>query len=263
MSGVISVRARYPFIIFLFFIVFSGQVIFADIVHSFISTPILTTKKIKTQKNGNKPLEPHCGPTMVINQKRIVKPASDSRLSDTRKILCYQSFKDFLNNSTVNGLNLLLQVIIAVCALFVSYATLNHTAKPKIAVKMLTNTYVLCKKKELFKFSIFNVGHWYSKPPAIDVTIYCNFNPAFRPVRMLYGSVLSNVDETVKRGKQGLKYFKGVRIKLTYGEHPEEIHVLAKTPRAEGTYKIRISAFSINGASFLKDFIIVCQKREH
>lgn len=66
--------------------------------------------------------------------------------------------------------NLAVSVVTAVAAIYLALAALKHTAKPRIKVvwqrpsqgSLRTDTGF----DNLFIFDVFNVGHWYSKPPA-------------------------------------------------------------------------------------------------
>jgi hypothetical protein len=125
---------------------------------------------------------------------------------------------------------------------------------------MRNSTIFECSQTILFVFEFTNAGHWYAKPTAIDVVAFCNFDPAFDLIKLRYGSVQSYTDNDVKVGVGKMIYLKAKGLKLTYGEEGEEVHVKAVSPKKEGKYRIRISAFSENGVSIKKEFTISCRQ---
>jgi hypothetical protein len=125
----------------------------------------------------------------------------------------------------------------------------------------MSNSRILeCNEIVLFVFEFTNVGYWYAKPVAINVAVFCNFAPEFDLVELRYGSSQSYTDTDAKVGAGKMIYLKAKGLKLTYGEEGEEVHVKAITPKNEGEYGIRISAFSDNGVSIRKEFTIKCRK---
>lgn len=155
-------------------------------------------------------------------------------------------------------INVLFSFIIGLCAFYLSYVALKHSARPKVKLKMLSPKVLHCNKITLFKFEFSNVGYWYTKPPVINLIVFCNFENYFEPLELLYGSNQSIKNNDVKIGKGTMKYLKAKGLKLIYGEEGEEVHVKVKTPKIEGKYKIRVSAYSENGASIKKTFIVTC-----
>ncbi len=156
--------------------------------------------------------------------------------------------------------NLVFSSITTICALYLSYAALKHSARPNVNVKMRNSNTFECSQTILFVFEFTNVGHWYAKPTAIDVVAFCNFDPAFKLIELRYGSIQSYTDTDVKLGVGKMIYLKAEGLKLTYGEEGEEVHVEAVIPKKDGQYQIRISAFSQNGVSIKKEFTIRCRQ---
>ena len=156
--------------------------------------------------------------------------------------------------------NVILTSITAVCALYLSYAALKHSAKPNVRVKMLNPSDHRCVETVLFIFELTNIGYWYARPSAINTTVFCNFAPEFKLIELRYGSNQSYVDADAKVGVGKMIYLKAKGLKLTYGEEGEEVHVRAITPKHEAKYRIRISAFSDNGVSLTRMFTIRCRK---
>ena len=156
--------------------------------------------------------------------------------------------------------NTLLTSITAFCALYLAYVALKHSATPNIKIRMLNDNAFFCKQRVFFIFECTNIGYWYAKPTALNVTVFCNFSPGFELLELRYGSNQSYVDADAKIGVGKMHYLKAKGLKLTYGEEGEAIQVKAITPKDEGEYKIRLSAYSDNGVSYKQDFLIRCKK---
>jgi hypothetical protein len=154
--------------------------------------------------------------------------------------------------------NLVFSVATTVCVLFLAYAALAHTARPNLTVRLRSQKRLECGTAATFIFELINLGHWYASPMAVDVTVYCNFPPEFGLHQLRYGSVQEHSTNEIKNGVGGMCYLRAKGIKLSKHEGGEEIHVLATTPRRPGSYRLRVSAYSANGASVANDFLVVC-----
>jgi hypothetical protein len=110
--------------------------------------------------------------------------------------------------------NLVLAAVTMVCTLYLSYAALKHTAKPKIAVSMRAPSRLNCGEQALFEFDFVNVGYWYASPMAINVVAYCNFDPRFELLEVRYGSDQSIINTETRIGVGGMKYMKAKGINL-------------------------------------------------
>ncbi len=159
---------------------------------------------------------------------------------------------------TLDILSFFVSTITAICALYLSYVALQHSAKPKISIKMLSTQFVKIEHEKVFRFQLINVGHWYAKPSAVDIMVFCNFDPAFDLKSIHYGSVQEYENTKVRKGVGGFNFLKAKGIKLGTGEEGEEVHVKLTTPKTKGTYSVRISALSEGGVSEKKEFKIKC-----
>ena len=155
-------------------------------------------------------------------------------------------------------LNLLSNLIIAICALYLSYMALMHSARPKIKITLESTHNLFCDEKSIFEFSLKNVGNWYAKPMVIALKVYVIFDPQFEPIELFYGSTLEIHNTKVAIGVGERKYLKATGIMLSYGEEPEKIQAIAKNPNHPGKYLVRIIAYSENGVSIKKDFKLNC-----
>ncbi|MHB8413798.1 MAG: hypothetical protein ACYDB1_00180 [Acidiferrobacteraceae bacterium] len=155
-------------------------------------------------------------------------------------------------------LNLAFTVVTTICALFLSYTALKHTTRPNIGVRMLTDANLKRGEETKFIFEFTNRGHWYGSPTAVDVTVFCNFDPAFDLREIRYGSIQEIVGTKVRIGVGNMKFLKAEGLKLSHREEGEQIHIKAITPHGTGTYLIRISAYSVNDASLVAEFKVSC-----
>lgn len=157
--------------------------------------------------------------------------------------------------------NLVFTAVTTICALYLAGAALKHGARPHINVQFLSPGPHPCDTEVVFRFGLTNVGHWYGRPMAINTTVFCNFSPQFRLLELKYGSTQAYNDLDFKTGVGGLVYLKAKGLKLTHGEEAEEIHVRAITPPVPGEFLVRISAYSENGASLMREFSTRCDAR--
>lgn len=172
--------------------------------------------------------------------------------------------KQMTTGDKIALISLIFTVITTVCVLFLAYAALAQTARPNIAVKLRSPARNQCRTGEthVFVFDIVNLGHWYGSPIAVDVTVFFNFSPEFELRELRYGSAQEQVNAKVKTGKGGMRYLKAEGLKISRHETGEEVHVLAETPKAPGDYRLRVSAYSANAASFSGAFEIRCSTPE-
>ena len=154
--------------------------------------------------------------------------------------------------------SLILATVSTPCVLFLAYAALSQTTRPNIKPRLLSSVNVPCGQECTIQFGLDNVGHWYGSPTAVDLTVYCNFPKAFELCEIRYGSVQETRNSEVRSGVGGMRFLKAKGIKLSRHEDSEEVHVLVIAPPLPGSYRIRVSAYSANNASFSKDFQLVC-----
>src|SRR5689334_14226942 len=97
-------------------------------------------------------------------------------------------------------LNLVFSLVTTVCALYLSYAALVHSARPRVKVSLKNNAPCNCGSQIKFIFEFVNIGHWYASPTAIDLVVFFNFVPAFELKELRYGSAQLFIDAEVKQG---------------------------------------------------------------
>ena len=159
--------------------------------------------------------------------------------------------------------NLILSFITSLCAIYLAFAALKHSARPNVKVVMANANSQDCSSTTQFIFRFTNVGHWYAKPPAINLVTFCNFSPEFELLELRYGATQQLSNKEVRVGVVKMKYLKAKGLKLSYGDEGEEVHVTARVPEEEGEYLIKISAYAENGMSLREEFKVRCSpKRE-
>src|SRR5665213_2458854 len=111
------------------------------------------------------------------------------------------------NTDPIALANLIISTVTAISAIFIALLALRHTAKPKIDVLLLNSEddVLDCGNEVTFIFEIYNVGYWYAAAPALNITLYCNFDPAFDLVELRYGSIQEYSNKHVRVGKEGIK----------------------------------------------------------
>jgi hypothetical protein len=151
-------------------------------------------------------------------------------------------------------LNACVAFITAICATYLAYMALKHSAKPR-AIVIFEEPFALnCNETGLLKFKFKNIGHWYAQPMIVNMTVFINFDEYFEPIEIRFGSIQEIIESNVRIGKGNMKFLKAKGIKLGYNEYHEEVHVLTKAPEKIGSYKIKVDAYSDNGLDLSQNF---------
>ena len=151
-------------------------------------------------------------------------------------------------------------VVAAAATIYIAYLALVHTAKPRITVSLREPNRQPCSRLLGLHYDLKNRGHWYALPPAIDIVVFCDFDPRFELVGLGYGSQQEILAAEVRVGKGGRKFLKAKGLKLIANDLGEVIQVHLRTPEEPGTYLTRISAYSPNGLSHFQDFPLECYR---
>ena len=141
----------------------------------------------------------------------------------------------------------------AISTITIAFIALQQTARPNIDIAIKGKTDFPSQSEAVFTFEIANTGHWYASPPAINIAVYCNFEPSFTLRECRYGSMQEKINTNVRIGKKGLVFVRAKEIKLIYKGDSEVFQVIGTTPTEYGRYRIAAAAFSENGASCRKD----------
>jgi hypothetical protein len=158
--------------------------------------------------------------------------------------------------------NFVVSSITAVCALYISYVSLAHSAKPRGIVRMSGPVQVRAGEDVRFEFIFSNVGHWFAQPPIVELSAWINFDPAFRPAKLQFGSALELETTSVRIGKGGLKHLKAKGLKLSFGGGEEVVVAHAQAPEVPGAYAVKVDAFSENGAAIKGRWTIEVERPE-
>lgn len=148
---------------------------------------------------------------------------------------------------------LIFQILTTIFIIYLTITAVKFAAKPKLKVRFAdgkTETELPRNARQTIRLYVENVGHWYTaKPAARKTLVYANFDPAFEPIEIRYGSRLERSNREVKIGKDGRKYLETEDIIYLYhGEPGEYIEVDVKTPAEEGRYPIYIPIRSEEGS---------------
>lgn len=158
--------------------------------------------------------------------------------------------------------SLAFNVVAAAATIYIAYLALVHTAKPRITVSLHEEVRQPCSKLLALHYDLRNRGHWYALPPAIDVVVFCDFDPRFDLIGIGYGSQQETLAAEVRIGKAGRKFLKAKGLKLIANDLGEVIQVHVRTPAEPGMYLTRISAYSPNGLSHFQDFPLECYRAD-
>jgi hypothetical protein len=143
--------------------------------------------------------------------------------------------------------------ITSISIIILTYLMLKFQAKPKVKIRFKNGRRRIklpVGEKATLRFHAENVGHWYSaKPAATNVKLWVNFEPAFEPIEIRYGSVLERKSRELHLGVRDSKYLVASGIYLFHHEAGEDFEVDVKMPEKEGLYKLWIPIHSDQGDS--------------
>lgn len=164
-------------------------------------------------------------------------------------------------------ISLVLLVITSALIAYIAFLALGFAAKPKLKVTLKDGrkkVEFIKGEKKAIRFHIENVGRWYAKPAATNVTLYANFEQSVEPVKIRYGSTLEKEDQNVLLGRNNGKYLKATGIMLFHEEPGEDVEIDVVAPARSGRYRIWIAAHSDEGACGVHRFhiAVVNEKRE-
>lgn len=150
--------------------------------------------------------------------------------------------------------------VTAICALYIAYVSLAHSAKPAGSVRLVGRPQFVAGEEAELKFAFINRGHWYAKPPIVELNAWMNFDPSFDLLKVRYGSALELWDDNVRIGKGGLKFLKAKGMKISHGGGEEPVSVTLRCPATPGRYLVKVDAFSDNGAAIRGRWVIRVRK---
>jgi methionine-rich copper-binding protein CopC len=93
-----------------------------------------------------------------------------------------------------------------------------------------------------------NRPYFYAAPTASKVCAFVNVDPTVTPLRLRFGSALSNADSEVKVGKDNSRYLEATGIMLLPGQS-ENLEFQVKMPTIEGRYRLWLDILAAEGAS--------------
>lgn len=169
-----------------------------------------------------------------------------------------------MDSNLIALMSLLFTVLTTLFIIYLTILTLRFTAKPRLRVSLLDDraTGYYTSETITLKYLVENIGRWYGRPAAKNVFLYVNFDPAFEPFEIRFGTTLEKSNTTVCRGKRNCKYLNADGIHLTYQEPGEQIACTVSLPDKEGSYRSWIAAFSDEGDCGVHRFNIRIKKRK-
>ncbi len=158
----------------------------------------------------------------------------------------------------IEVINLVFTMITSLSALSISFLLLRNSIKPRIDIERLGKDKVKCNDTVYLRFRVVNQGYWFARPMVIKLIIFCNFDEAFKLIELQFGSRQEKKDKKIKQGKENMNYFIAEGIMLGPKPSSEEFIIKLSTPDLPGKYRIKFEAYSENGVSFRKKFMIEC-----
>jgi len=159
----------------------------------------------------------------------------------------------------ISILSLVVTTLLTCFVGYLTYLTLRFTTKPRLRISLRhLDEQRVYKAGEVAKlrFYIENIGYWYGQPAATNVRLYVNFEPAFEPIGLGFGSQMEIAEENVRRGKGGSKFLRAKGIHLFSSEPGEEVEATVRMPSEAGRYRCWLSAFSDQGDCGVHEFDI-------
>lgn len=156
--------------------------------------------------------------------------------------------------------NLVVSTVTAVAAVYLALAALKHTAKPRIiVVRHRPSDHPLRIRSgfdDIFIFDVINVGHWYAKPPARDISIEFQCPWFFKKAELFKGGVGGVLEACAAGGSSDSQITLASRpFTIFAGEKAKfAIEVQWTGFRIQGNGVIVVKAHSSNGATYFHDF---------
>ena len=133
---------------------------------------------------------------------------------------------------------------------YLALLALRFTAKPKIKITLRNFSgkgFVPCGQIVWLVFYIENVGHWYAKPAVTNLRLWINFDNAFDPIQLRWGSQFEKINQNVRPVRNYAKCLTAHGIHVFNREPGEEVKVAARMPHQEDVYRFWIAAHSDQG----------------
>ncbi len=145
-------------------------------------------------------------------------------------------------------LSMLTTLLIAALAAYFAFLQARSAAKPRIVISLLDDRSFAPGEEVHLSVNLRNRRYLYAAPTASKVCVYVNVDPTVTPLRLRFGSALSNVDAEVKVGKDNSRYLEAAGIVLLPGQS-ENLEFHAKMPTIEGRYRLWLDVLAAEGAS--------------
>jgi hypothetical protein len=148
--------------------------------------------------------------------------------------------------------------VTAVAASYLAFAALKNSAKPRFRVAWLRSSQETLRTTgddDVFIFDVINIGHWYAKPPARDISLEFTCPWVFRKAELLRGGRGGVLQASgVSRGSEDRIILRAVPFTLHVGERAKFAIEVEWYSNVVGGGSIAVKAHSMEGASFHKHF---------
>jgi hypothetical protein len=137
-------------------------------------------------------------------------------------------------------------LLIRVAALYFAFSQARSAKKPRIIIKVLDDLFFAPGEQVKVSINLHNRPYSYAQPTATNVCAYVNVDAAVQPLRLRFGTALSNVAEQVTIGKNNSRCLTAHGIVLLSNQS-ENIEWHAKMPDASGEYELWIDVVANEG----------------
>jgi hypothetical protein len=137
-------------------------------------------------------------------------------------------------------------VVLTGVLIFLTLLLVRSGTKPRIVIDIPDKLVFTPGQRVKLRINLRNRPFWYARPTATDVLAFVNVDAAVQPLRLSFGTQLSNFDDQVKIGKNNSRYPRAFGIMLL-PDQLESVEWNAAMPAAIGDYKFWIDLVAKEG----------------
>lgn len=145
-------------------------------------------------------------------------------------------------------MTLIVTLAVMLGAAYFAYLQARSAAKPRISIDILDELIFEPGQEARLRIELGNRPYFYARPTATGVRAYVNVNAAVEPLRLLFGSALSNSDTQASTGKNNSRYLTASGIVLL-PDQSERIEWYGKMPDVGGGYMFWIDVVTAEGSN--------------
>jgi hypothetical protein len=143
-------------------------------------------------------------------------------------------------------MNWLSSTLLVLIALYFTFSQARSAKKPRIRIEILDDLLFAPGEQVKLTITLLNRPYFYARPTATEIRAYINVEATVQPLRLVFGTALSNVDKQVKVGKNKSRYLRASGIVLLAGQS-ESMEWYAKMPNETGDYPFWIDLVAHEG----------------